>query len=58
MGRDWDSGGEDDRGCSESAEVKRCGGDALANCDDTWEEMLGSEKRKSFPLTAGLSESL
>lgn len=58
VGRDRDSGREDDRGCSESGEVKRCGGDALANCDDTWDEMLGSDDRKSFPLAAGFSESL
>lgn len=58
VGRDWESAGEDDRSCSESGEVKRCGGDVLANCDDTWDEMLGSGKRKSLPLTAGFSESL
>lgn len=31
----WDSGEVDEGGCSESGEAERCGGDALANCDET-----------------------
>lgn len=56
--RDWNSGGEEDRGSSESGEAKRCGGEALRGCGVPWDPMWDSDWRKLFPLIAGSPESL
>ena len=52
LGKDWGSGGEEDKGSSESGEAKRWGGEALRG------PICGSDWRKSFTLIEGSPESL
>lgn len=55
---DWDSSAEQDMCSSEPGEAKRCGGESLNPCEETWDAIGGSDWRRSFPLIVGCPESL